>query len=227
MKTLLTMAALTTVAITLGGAAVRADTLANGFNAGTGQPQNIFTVVNDTTDDIQLGLGAQPRGASAPAVGGLSNTYFVQPSASDIWNFDFSIDTSPDGLGTLTLSDLTASLSVSGPVNGSFNALFPLLGNVGVGNVPSTTLAQNSENLSFNSLFAAPVGTGAPLGFNPSLAGDYTFTLSVSNAAGGPVLATDTINVEVVPLPSAAGMGLVMLGVIGGAALLRKKLRMA
>src|SRR5271168_1980016 len=92
MKTLLTLTALT-AAIALGGTAARADTLANPFFPGHGDPQNIFTIVNDTTDDIQLGLGAQQRGAGSPAVVGTSTNYFVQQSASDIWNFDFAIDT--------------------------------------------------------------------------------------------------------------------------------------
>jgi hypothetical protein len=224
MKTLFTLAAVA-AALTLAASAARADTLSNGFNAGTGQPQDIFTV--STQNGIELGLAAQPRGASLPAVTDEGNgTYLATTGTSSgraLWNFDFSIDANPTNAGTGTLAGLEATLSVTGPngLSGSFNALNPALGNVGVGNVPSTTLAQNSENMTFN-LF------GAPIGFDPNLAGTYTFTLNVSSVTGAP-LATDTINVDVssVPLPSAAGMGLATLAFGGGTMLLRKKLRLA
>lgn len=221
MKPILILAA----AMALYGTAARADSLANTFFPGHGDPQNNFTVVNDTTDDIQLGLSAQQRGSTAPPVGGLSNTYFAQPSSSYIWNFDFVIDTNPDGKGTLSLSDLTANLSVTGPggLSGSFDPLAVLDDNP----IGSTTLAQNSENLKFSSLFEPPVGTGSPIGFNPDVPGDYTFTLTVNAAGGGPLLATDTITVDVVPLPSAAGMGIASLGAVGFGLLLRKRFRAA
>ncbi len=226
MKKYLTLAAVA-ASLALAGTFARADSLANGFNAGTGQPQDIFTVTSQ--NGIELGLGAQPRGASLPAVQDLGGgNYAAEPGFAPatvraVWNFDYSIDANPtnDPSDTLTLSDLTATLQVTGPngLNGSFDPLAAGLGNVGVGNAASTTLAQNSENMTFN-LF------GPPIGFDVNTPGTYNFLLTVKNTISG-AITTDSINVTVAPLPSAAGMGVGMLGLTGAAALLRKKLRTA
>lgn len=226
-------------AVSLYGTAARADTLAHTFMPTHGDPQD-FVVSNIDSGAIQLGLEAQPRGVGNPlAMSG--NTYYANPgftlggtppSARALWNFDFSIDTDPSNSASpaVTLSDITASMSVTGP-NGVSGTFYPFTpgDNDSTGEGAPSTLAQNSENLGFDIFGTSAIynSTGLPLvGFNPDAPGTYTFTLTIDDLSGS-ILGTDTINVDVVPLPASAWSGLALLGglaAFGGFKRLRNQL---
>jgi hypothetical protein len=196
------------------GVAAQADTLAHTFFPGHGDPQD-FVVQNlsNGSDAIQLGLEAQPRGVGA-ALNKVGDTYIANAGGSGgkaLWNFDFAIDTNPNGTSTILLSQLTATISVTGP-GGVSGTLLPLIipDNNAAPDKGSTTLAQNSENLGFHTFGLSD--TEALAGFDPSVAGLYTFTLNVS---GPGILGSDTMNVEVVPVPASAKSGLALLAGLG------------
>jgi len=158
-------------------------------------------------------------------------------STKTAWNYEYSINLNPDsaGSGYLMQSDIFANLTVTGP-NGISSLPIDILhtpytdDNTGYGITPggstaarhsialgSDWLAQNSENPSFINF---PVA-----GFNQNTTGTYTFKLEVGNVADkNVVLASDTIQVDVVPtpLPSTAFAG---LGLLAGAGLLRGRRR--
>jgi hypothetical protein len=215
------------------GAAVHADTLA--FNqgvavdgtgnlyTGTGNPNGDFATSTGSTGAV-LGLRADIRQGSlitgTDSGSGALNLYSVPygyNAGLAKWDFVYSIDVTNTGK---LLSAYTATLTVTAPGGGS-TAFNPLL--ISDNNGPRhpydptiNTIAQNSENIVFG-------------GGNPNLLGQYTFDMTLTDTSTGTQVAEDKMFVDVVPtpLPSAAGMGLAALGVIGAAALLRKKLRAA
>jgi hypothetical protein len=228
--------------VALAGAAAHADSLLSppGWINGSGNPQDNFTVT--TNNGIELGLRAKYRHNPATITPtGTTPTYTVvagpetnQTSGNNgtstrtAWNYEYSINLNPksEASGYLTLSQIFAKLTVTGP-NGIPSLPTDILhipytdDNTGYGfasdgitperhavAMDSDWLAQNSENPSFGNF---PVA-----GFNPYTTGTYTFTLEVGTTADG-VLATDTIKVDVVPtpLPSTALAGLGLLGGVG------------
>jgi hypothetical protein len=221
--------------MTIGAAgAMGADTsVTGGFMPGHGDPQNNFTVT--TVDNVELGLSAQQR-FSAPFVTDDGNgTYFAQVGSHGIgslWNFNFSIATTDGSL--LNSKNLTYSIDVSSSNNdfsAEINPLFlpdnypggsPVPGSLGVGQE-----VQNSENLNFgdlnlahtSGLFTSHTGT-----FDFNEAENYTFTLTARDIAHNVVGSTSiTVDVAATPLPSAAGMGLLVVVGLGVVGLLRKR----
>jgi hypothetical protein len=184
--------------------------------SGNGDVQGGWTV--DTNNGIELGLRAKDRQSNS-VIDTPTDAYVVQPGNQDathaLWNYEFSIDLEPNGVGTLTLSDIIATLTVTDLNTSATNTvnLSTLAGDdSGFGTTNGTTGAdrinespptlaafaagwgaQNSENPEFGNW---PLGT-----FNSSLPQTYQFVLTVSNLSDV-VLATDTINVTVAPEPS-------------------------
>lgn len=139
-----------------------------------------FTVSSDGT--TELGLRAAIRGKGlAPEVG---NDYTVPLGTSGayaLWNYSFSIDTRPNGVGTATLSSYTYLLTLTDLTTGATRSYNPLsisddyhYGPTGVTEYVSSPKtqwgAQNSENFNFS-------GFGTP-GYNPNSTDSYQITLS-------------------------------------------------
>jgi PEP-CTERM motif len=189
-----------------------------GLYFGSGNQNVGFTV--DTENGVEIGLSAITRfiGPITPT----GNVYDVSTGTTSepgktgsTWGVDFSIYATP-GSG-LTLSDLTATLTVTDQNTGVVNA--PLVPNpLGIADNTCTTGtsvvsctdptavgAQNSEAGSFLPAF------GVDPNFQDGLPDTYTYTLTVSSVTGA-VLATDTIVINAVPEPGslallAAGIG--------------------
>ncbi|GER07340.1 hypothetical protein GCM10007972_14180 [Iodidimonas muriae] len=136
-----------------------------------------------------------------------------------VWNFAFHINL--EGQGT-TFDDLVGagySFQLAydvDPGNGTdFGILLfdPFLGGLAT--------IEGSQNLLFGFLFDddLPFITAPSGGFNPNVAGLYSFELSAISPTGGTVLAA--IDVRVVPVP--ASLGLLGLGLIGFGFMRRRK----
>ncbi|MGN6370167.1 MAG: hypothetical protein ACTHN5_18070 [Phycisphaerae bacterium] len=211
---------------------------ANPVYFGSGNPNGGFTVDNE--NGVELGLRAKYRQNGA-VIDTNSNLYTVVPGAQTnttsggngaatnraAWNWEFSIDLRPNGVGTLSLSDIINSTTLTFTdlttstvlFSGSPFAGFPDTSSFGASgkNSPFSVndwAAQNSEN-----------GVFFP-GFDMNAPHLYEVTLDVKGVTGAPI-ASNTIDIQVAPLPSAATMGLGMLALVGAAGLLRKKLAVA
>jgi hypothetical protein len=184
-------------------------------NAGV---QGDWTV--DSTNGIEVGLRAKYRQGStidAPA-----GDYVVEPGNQNashaLWNYEFSIDLEPNGVGTLTIADIQdTTLTVTDVTTGATSTVFLsalATDDSGFGTTNGTTAAdsftentanlgpflagwgaQNSENPEFSNFPLAAT-------FDPNAADTYDFVLTVINNSGT-VLATDSMTVTVAPEPSA------------------------
>jgi hypothetical protein len=182
------------------------------YNGTSSNPQGGFTV--DAENGIELGLRAKYR-SSPTVLDEPNNVYYVnagdQIPGRALWNYDYSIDLEPNGLGTLNFSEVTVSLAITDVTQSTSETVNPLNGggyvadDSGFGTTNGTTLAnrdtevaadwgaQNSENPAFAN-FLSGYNSG-----NPDL---YEFTLTVTPIGGGAALASDTIFVQVIPEPS-------------------------
>jgi len=179
-----------------------------------------FTV--STQGGTELGLRAAIRGKGlAPEVG---NSYTVPLGTISgfpvyaKWNYAFSIDTRPNGIGTATLSSYTYLLTLTDLTTGATRSYNPLsigdnyyYGAKGVTNTSTPTTewgAQNSENFNFG-------GLGTP-GYNPNSTDGYQITLS--EYSGSSLVNSDTILVnDTVPEPGTFllfGTGLIAMAFI-------------
>lgn len=192
-----------------------------GCYQGSGCDQNGWATT--TANNTELGLTAIIRNEGAPGEGTnpgsiVGDTYFIpegdQPSSPShsLWNFSWSINTSLNGSSQLlsaysyllTVTDTTSGLSFQ---YNPFDGTFPLPNdNATDATLPGQT-AENSENLRFGFL-------SGPLNYDDHLGDDYTITLTENNAQTGALVATDSINVDVVtPEPSTISLaGLALLG---------------
>jgi hypothetical protein len=200
---------------------------------GAGNPQGGWTVSTDPTSGIEVGLRAKYRNVNA-VIDTPTDDYTVSAGqctlnptckgtstnpALALWNYEFSIDLRPGGVGNLTLSDITATLTVTERdannnviATATVNPLTHWVDDSGFGSglggasgITSTGKdghanandwgAQNSENLGFGD---SPLA-GA---FNPSAAYTYEFALTVIDASGRTLGSTD-MEVQVTPEPSA------------------------
>lgn len=195
---------------------------------GTGNPQGGWTV--STGSGIEIGLRAKYRNVDSVIhtsdddysvlIGGCTTPACTGGGAAHpnyaLWNYEFSIDLRPNGVGTLTLADIATNtiltVTDSEGHTASINPLTHWGDDTGFGSgldgangvtstgkhKPETTTdwgVQNSENLGFGD---------SPLNafFNPNASDTYSFQLQVINNAGT-VLATDDMEVQATPEPSA------------------------
>jgi hypothetical protein len=172
-------------------------------------------------DGTELGLNAVLRYIGpAPEVGDAYTVPVGTRGGYALWDYSYSIDTQPDGIGSATLSDYTYLLTLTDLTTSTTSSFDPLsipddavYGPSGHGygvNSPSTQWgAQNAENLSF------PV-VGIP-GFNPNATDSYQVTLA--EYSGGTLVNSDTIDVTATtPEPGTFflfGAGLIGLGFVG------------
>jgi hypothetical protein len=193
---------------------------------------------------VELGLRAKLRQVNA-VIEPVGNVYTVPngPQTNPVftpnraaWNYEFSIDLQPGGAGSgLTLNDITAELVITNVQQAQSATVNPLTwwtddsywGPSGKTSVASGLNwgAQNSESPTFGDFPLAAF-------YNMSSTDDYQFTLNVyrgGTATPTALIASDTILVDVVatPLPSAAGMGALLVVGLGAAALLRKRMAVA
>jgi len=184
-----------------------------GWYDGTGNPNGGFTI--DLENGIELGLRVKLR--QSPNVINTPTDLYDVPNGPQLsspshaaWNYEFSIDLEPNGIGTLTMADIDASLTIIDLTTSATATIDPLtyfpddsaFGPSGKETPQQGTDwgAQNSENPAFASF---PLAAG----YNENAGDLYQFTLAVTNAAHTSTLATDTIMVQVVtPEPAAAGL---------------------
>ena len=194
-------------------------------------PQNVFNSNGDGTYTFQDGLPPTGFGFAAGS-----------PSTAT-WNFEWSINSDVDGSGT-PLDQLTYQLSIDfdpgagtnflsfdpiNDINGGTGTVqwdhaigTNATGNGGGTSIPNNTsdaagyataiatnnVAQNSWNMEFFDSATFP--------FDGAAVGIYTFTLSASDNSG--VVASTSIDVEVVPEPTSLA-----LLAIGGLTVLRRR----
>lgn len=195
-----------------------------GWYDGTGNPNGGFTV--DSQNGIELGLRVKLR-QDPNVIDSPTDIYAVpagpQPSSLShaAWNYEFSIDLEPNGVGTLTLADISASLTITDVTTGATATINPLTywnDDAGFGSSGKTSPesaaqwgAQNSEN---------PIFGDFPLAadYNEGAARTYLFTLVVTNIHTTAILGSDVMQVNVTPEPATIGMiglGIAML-LLGG-----------
>jgi hypothetical protein len=176
---------------------------------GTGCQNTGFTVSTDST--TELGLSAILRHIGpAPEAG---DNYTVPLGTSGgyaVWDYVFSIDTQPSGIGSATLSSYTYLLTLTDLTTGATQSFNPLA-------IPDNALygssgAQNAEDFSFP-------GLGTP-GFNPNLPDGYQITLA--EYSGSSLVNSDTILVNA-DAPEPGTIFLFGAGCMGIAFLARKR----
>jgi hypothetical protein len=199
---------------------------------GSGNPQGGWTVATDPTSGIEVGLRAKYRNVNA-VIDTPTDDYTVSAGgciaapcsgtpkpAYALWNYEFSIDLRPNGVGSLTLLDIATNTTLTVTERDANNNVIatatvnPLTkwgddtgfgsGPGGASGITSTGKhspeitsdwgVQNSENLGF--------GDSPLAGFNPSAAYTYEFALTVINNSGT-VLGSTDMEVQVTPEPSA------------------------
>ncbi len=176
----------------------------------------------DNSNGIEVGLRAKYRSVNA-VIDTPNDVYMVAPgyqsgtSGPAKWNYEFSIDLRPNGIGGLTIADISnnTTLTVTDVTTGATNTILlsalatddfgfgTTNGNTGPDRINESNLAafsagwgaQNSENATFGNW---PLGPG----FNPNAADTYLFEINVIDNAGA-LLATNDMEVVVTPEPSA------------------------
>jgi hypothetical protein len=189
---------------------------------GTGNPQGGWTV--DNSNGIEVGLRAKYRGVNA-VIDTPNNVYEVaggvqSGTSNALWNYEFSIDLQPNGVGsftiadianftTLTVDDLTTGVShtiLLSALAGDDSGFGTTNGNTGPDRISEASNpaafaagwgAQNSENPAFGNWPLAGLQA-----FDPNAPDTYLIELKVKTSADR-VLATDSIEVVVTPEPSA------------------------
>jgi hypothetical protein len=179
----------------------------------------------DDANGIEIGLRAKYRQVNA-VIDTPNNVYTVAPGLQDathaLWNYEFSIDLQPNGVGALTIADIAnfSTLTVKDLTTGVSHTI--LLSNLanddsGFGTTNGTTGAnpisesdqaaflagwgaQNSENPVFGNWPLLTAATPQP--FDPNAADTYLIELQVKTSSDH-VVATDSIEVQVTPEPSA------------------------
>ncbi len=213
-----------------------------GWYDGSGNPNGGFTVVNN--GGIELGLRAKYRQNPA-VIDSPTSTYNVVtgaetavtsggPSAANraAWNYEFSIDLQPSGVGLLTLADISAALTIT-DIGGNTVTINPLTywgDDSGWGSAGKTTPesagqwgVQQSENPNFGDF---PLASFYDMNANNT----YTFQLDVfrgANQNADSLLASDNMTVVVgtgspTPLPASVWSGISMLVGLGAYGAFRK-----
>jgi hypothetical protein len=189
-----------------------------GWYNGTGNPNGGFTIDNES-NGIEVGLRAKLR-QNPNVINSSTNVYQVpagpQPGAPTraAWNYEFSINLGSSGFtladiqhSTLTITDIT-----TGGTPQTVNLLTYWSDNSTYSNGNAVVGAQNSQNPAFTG------ATGFPLQgtYNEFAPDTYEFTLKVKNDNNNDaVLAQDTIDVTVAPVPSSLWAGIALMGGLG------------
>ena len=186
-----------------------------GWYDGSGNPNGGFTV--DTENGIEVGLRVKLR--QDPNVIDTPTDVYLVPVGAQLsspshaaWNYEFSIDLRPGGVGTLTLSDITASLTITDVTTGA-TATVDALGyfgdNSGYGTGGKVTPATGAEWGSQNS--ENPIFGSFPLAadYDENAVRLYQFDLTVSE--GATLLASDTVFAQTVA-PEPGPLALVAIG---------------
>jgi len=199
------------------------DTLSAGFNVGSGNSSTNFAITTTQTHGTTIELGIKAKQRFIGDVPQSNGVYEVQPGFSPVsgsnpapssdfwWNVDFSAD-----LGSRTTSNTVLRLTAefSGQDGSSASAAlssssFLNRGFFGIPFFGSTSLAQNSQNLSFG-IFGS--------NFDPNALGTYTLTLEAlinGEVVSGVTMEARNFDAAIIPLPGAAGMALAGMGLIG------------
>lgn len=206
---------------------------------GSGNSNGNFTV--NRASNVEIGMRAKlPYVGTTHYDGDHTYTY----TAGTTWNFDWSINTDVSGTGGNDLNDFTYVLSMfKRDADGSnsadaesFDLINLAFADHSIGNNSTTaandTVATNSteygnliadNNVAQNSWrYAFFNGSGSVIeNYNVNAVGTYLVRLTAYDGASE-VVSTD-ITVNVVPLPTAAFAGLGLLGVLGGARVIRRR----
>jgi hypothetical protein len=212
------------------------------FGAGNEGTNTGWTV--NTIGNVELGLTTIQRGVGAvsPTATNIYNVPLGSDSANAArawWNFDFSINLQAGG-GSLTLGDVTSTLTIYDYVHGTSVTLNPFTafgdnsaydgsttrnGNVtGQQATAADVGMQNSENLTFSDFSA--------LGFDMDVNDTYQIVLSLADANGTSIGSVNEFvvagtggGVAITPIPGALPLFASGLGALGlfGASRKRKR----
>ncbi len=215
---------------------------------GSGNLNGAFTVERESGVEVGLRAKLRHNAAGAPENTFNSNgdgTYTfeagvapTQSSPTAVWSFEWSINSDYDGTSSLKLIDLTYSLSMTSTNGVSIPAFDPINDiNPGSGTVLWDHAIGDNTTGNGGGTSAGSVGQYNTLitnnnvaqnswkphwfvaGFNPVVAGEYTFVLTASD--GGGEVASTQMTVIVVPEPGAA----VVLAMVAGLGLIRRRRR--
>lgn len=195
------------------------------YNGTSPNPNGGFTVDTES-NGIEVGLRAKLR--QNPNVINSSTNVYQVPAGPETsaptraaWNYEFSINLGKSGYtladiqdSTLTIQDITTNGTAQ-----TVNLLTYWSDNTGYNGSTTDAKAQLTDIGAQNSENPAFVGTsGFPLQgtYNEFAPDTYRFTLLVKNDNNNDaVLATDSIDVTVAPLPSSLWAGIALMGGLG------------
>ena len=197
---------------------------------GSGNANGDFTV--DINNNVELGLRAKQRFPAANIFNynGVDTYTFLAGEGSPgrpLWNFEWSINTDLDGTSGINLADLTYSLRLdtdpgAGTTFTSFDPIHSLpffdhsIGDNTTGNgagVEATDAAEYAALLAANNVAQNSWAFNWFAVIDPLIAGLYTIELTASDVNG--LLASTSINVNVIPIPAAFPLLAGALGLLG------------
>jgi hypothetical protein len=214
------------------------DTVTPGVIFGSGNANGNFTIA--TGGGVELGLRAKIPFVGTTNYDGV-DTYTYD--AGETWNFDWSVNSDVAGSTGNKLNDFTYALSMfkvdadgTNPADAlTFDLINTVFADHSIGDNSTTaatdTIAADAteyatliagNNVAQNSWRYGFFPFGAIADYDVNDMGTYIVRLTAFDGAGATV-ASDTIYVTVVPLPTAAFAGLGLLGALGGIQTIRRR----
>lgn len=209
--------------------------LTHGVIFGSGNSNGDFAVGLDNSGDFEVGIRAKIPYTGTPLINAGTNTYSVATGV--VWNFDWGVNTSVLGGGDV-LADYTYEFVIDhytvadgrqtfrfDPIIGTYfdhalgdNSTTQGPGNPNVAaNAVDYASALLSDNVAQNSWRLNWVPGASDYNVNEDAT--YNITLSILNGATTVSTSDIWVNVgagaPVVPLPGAAGLGLLGMGLVG------------